>query len=151
MNAAFLREAIRLSIEKMVANEGGPFGAVIVRDGQIIGRGWNQVKSTNDPNAHAEVVAIRAAASAWGRRRLPDCTLVVTLSPCAMCPQARMPARIGRPLPGAWAPTATVTRQVAAFVPPTRARPRCGAGRMPRSARRATLAFAIAPANRSPP
>ena len=57
MNPAFLREAIRISNEKMEGNEGGPFGAVVVRDGQIIGRGWNRVTSTNDPTAHAEIVA----------------------------------------------------------------------------------------------
>jgi guanine deaminase len=63
LNPAFLREAIRLSIEKMEGNEGGPFGAVIVRNGEIVGRGWNRVTSTNDPTAHAEVVAIRDACS----------------------------------------------------------------------------------------
>lgn len=59
MNPDFLREAIRLSVEKMAGNEGGSFGAVVVQDQQIIGRGWNRVTSTNDPTAHAEVVAIR--------------------------------------------------------------------------------------------
>lgn len=61
LNLTFLREAIRLSLEKMKANEGGPFGAVIVQDGLIVGSGWNRVTSTNDPTAHAEVVAIRDA------------------------------------------------------------------------------------------
>ena len=61
MNQDFLREAIRLSLEKMEAGEGGLFGAVIVRNGEIIGRGWNRVTSTNDPTAHAEIVAIRDA------------------------------------------------------------------------------------------
>ena len=57
----FLREAIRLSKDKMEAGEGGPFGAVIVKDGKIIGRGWNRVTSSNDPTAHAEIMAIRDA------------------------------------------------------------------------------------------
>ncbi|MFO0866563.1 MAG: nucleoside deaminase [Gemmataceae bacterium] len=61
MNLGFLREAIRLSVEKMEANEGGPFGAVVVRNGEIVGRGWNRVH--DDPTAHAEVVAIRDACS----------------------------------------------------------------------------------------
>ena len=61
MNPDFLSEAIRLSIEAMQDDEGGPFGAVVVREGQIVGRGWNRVTSTNDPTAHAEVVAIRQA------------------------------------------------------------------------------------------
>ena len=59
MNPEFLREAIRLSTEKMEAGEGGPFGAVVARNGKIVGRGWNRVTSSNDPTAHAEIVAIR--------------------------------------------------------------------------------------------
>ena len=66
MNPDFLREAIRLSLEKMEAGEGGPFGAVIVRNGEIVGRGWNRVTSTNDPTAHAEIVAIRDACGRLG-------------------------------------------------------------------------------------
>ena len=66
----FLREAIRLSIEKMQAGEGGPFGALVVRGGRVVGRGWNQVTSTNDPTAHAEIVAIRAACGALGKFQL---------------------------------------------------------------------------------
>lgn len=82
---AFLREAIRLSIEKMEANEGGPFGAVVVRDGQIVGRGWNRVTSTNDPTAHAEVVAIRDAASALNTFSLAGCEIYCSCEPCPMC------------------------------------------------------------------
>lgn len=85
MNAAFLREAIRLSIEKMAANEGGPFGAVIVRDGQIIGRGWNRVTSTNDPTAHAEVVAIRDACSHLKNFSLAGCEIYSSCEPCPLC------------------------------------------------------------------
>src|SRR5262245_11028199 len=62
----FMRRAIALSREKSAAGEGGPFGAVVVRDGTIIGEGWNQVVGTNDPTAHAEVVAIRRACAHRG-------------------------------------------------------------------------------------
>src|SRR5579883_2935358 len=59
MKSAFMREAIRISLQKMRRNQGGPFGAVVVREGKIIGKGWNAVTSTNDPTAHAEIIAIR--------------------------------------------------------------------------------------------
>ena len=81
----FMREAIRLSIEKMQAGHGGPFGAVVVRDGQIIARGFNQVTSTNDPTCHAEVDAIRKACAALGTFQLPDCDLYTSCEPCPMC------------------------------------------------------------------
>jgi len=96
MNLDFLREAIRFSIEKMEANAGGPFGAVVVRNGEIVGRGWNQVTSTNDPTAHAEIVALRHAAQLLENYRLPECELYVTLEPCAMCAMALMHARFKR-------------------------------------------------------
>ncbi len=85
MNPVFLREAIRLSLEKMEANEGGPFGAVIVRDQQIIGRGWNRVTSTNDPTAHAEVVAIRDACSLLKTFSLAGCEIYSSCEPCPLC------------------------------------------------------------------
>ncbi|MBC6989191.1 nucleoside deaminase [Hymenobacter sp. BT491] len=81
----FMREAIRLSIEKMQAGFGGPFGAVVVRDGQIIARGFNQVTSTNDPTCHAEVDAIRKACAALGTFQLNDCDLYTSCEPCPMC------------------------------------------------------------------
>jgi tRNA(Arg) A34 adenosine deaminase TadA len=81
----FMREAIRLSIEKMQAGHGGPFGAVIVKDGQIIARGFNQVTSTNDPTCHAEVDAIRKACAALGTFQLQDCDLYTSCEPCPMC------------------------------------------------------------------
>ncbi|MGI6418688.1 MAG: nucleoside deaminase [Thermoguttaceae bacterium] len=92
----FLREAIRLSIEKMQAGEGGPFGALVVRGGRVVGRGWNQVTSTNDPTAHAEIVAIRAACSALGTFQLSGCTLYTSCEPCPMCLAATYWARIER-------------------------------------------------------
>jgi len=81
----FMREAIRLSIEKMQAGYGGPFGAVIVKDGQIIARGFNQVTSTNDPTCHAEVDAIRKACTALGTHQLEGCDLYTSCEPCPMC------------------------------------------------------------------
>lgn len=80
-----MREAIRLSRQKMRANQGGPFGAIIVRDGKIVGRGWNQVAATNDPTAHAETTAIRAACKKLKRFHLEDCELYTSCEPCPMC------------------------------------------------------------------
>jgi tRNA(Arg) A34 adenosine deaminase TadA len=91
-----MREAIRLSLEKMRAGQGGPFGAVIVRDGEIIARGWNQVTSANDPTAHAEVVAIRAACQRLGTFRLDGCEIYASCEPCPMCLSAIYWARLGR-------------------------------------------------------
>ena len=104
MDNGFLTEAIRLSVEKMQAGEGGPFGAVIVRSGEIIARGWNMVTSTNDPTAHAEVVALRDAATRVGNYRLPGATLYVTLEPCLMCVGAFMHARVATVVYGATEP-----------------------------------------------
>ena len=81
----FMREAIRLSIEKMEAGFGGPFGAVVVRNGQIIARGFNNVLTSNDPTAHAEVDAIRKACQALGTFQLSDCDLYTSCEPCPMC------------------------------------------------------------------
>lgn len=78
-------EAIRLSLAKMRENCGGPFGAVVVRNGKIVGRGWNQVTSTNDPTAHAEVTAIRAACKKLKTFQLDDCELYTSCEPCPMC------------------------------------------------------------------
>ena len=85
MENGFLAEAIRLSVEKMHAGEGGPFGAVIVRKGEIVARGWNQVVSTNDPTAHAEMVAIREACRVLGTFWLGDCEIYANCEPCPMC------------------------------------------------------------------
>ena len=96
MNSVFLREAIRLSLEKMEGNEGGPFGAVIVRDQQIIGRGWNRVTSTNDPTAHAEVVAIRDACSDLKTFSLAGCEIYSSCEPCPLCLAAIYWSRLDR-------------------------------------------------------
>ncbi len=80
-----MREAIRLSLENMRAGKGGPFGAVVVKDGNIIARGFNQVTSTNDPTAHAEVTAIREACKILGSFQLSGCELYTSCEPCPMC------------------------------------------------------------------
>ena len=80
-----MREAIRLSIEKMQAGYGGPFGAVVVRNGEIIARGYNNVTYSNDPTAHAEVDVIRKACAVLGTHQLLDCELYTSCEPCPMC------------------------------------------------------------------
>jgi tRNA(Arg) A34 adenosine deaminase TadA len=97
----FIAEAIRLAGEKMAAGEGGPFGALIVRDGAIIARGWNKVTSSNDPTAHAEIVAIRNACSTMQSFDLSGCELFVNCEPCPMCLAAAYWARLSRIVYGA--------------------------------------------------
>ncbi|QNF35864.1 nucleoside deaminase [Adhaeribacter swui] len=80
-----MREAIQLSMDTMKAGHGGPFGAVIVRNNQIIARGFNNVLATNDPTAHAEVDAIRKACAALQTFQLTDCELYTSCEPCPMC------------------------------------------------------------------
>ncbi len=89
-----LREAIRLSREKMEAGEGGPFGAVVARDGIIVGSGWNRVTSANDPTAHAEVEAIRAACANLDTFSLKGCEIYTSCEPCPMCLAAIYWARL---------------------------------------------------------
>ena len=89
-----MREAIRLSQVKMRRGRGGPFGAVVVRRGKIIARGWNRVTSTNDPTAHAEVVAIREACRKLKTFQLADCELYTSCEPCPMCLAAIYWARL---------------------------------------------------------
>jgi len=81
----FMQRAVHLALECVRANNGGPFGAVIVRDGAIVAEGWNEVASTNDPTAHAEVVAIRRACAILGTFRLSDCEIYASCEPCPMC------------------------------------------------------------------
>lgn len=92
----FLCEAIRLAADHMRAKEGGPFGAVIVYEGRVVGCGWNRVTSSNDPTAHAEVVAIREAAAALGTFQLTGCVLYASCEPCPMCLGAAYWARVDR-------------------------------------------------------
>jgi guanine deaminase len=90
----FMREAIRLADEGMQAGRGGPFGCVVVRRGEIVGRGQNRVTSANDPTAHAEVTAIRDACARLGSFSLADCELYTSCEPCPMCLAAIYWARI---------------------------------------------------------
>lgn len=95
---------MRLALEQAhIARAAGevPVGAVVVRAGEVIGAGWNQPIRRHDPTAHAEVMALRAAAQRLGNYRLPGCTLYVTLEPCAMCSGAIFHARIARVVYGA--------------------------------------------------
>lgn len=78
-----------------------PIGAVIVRDGEIVGRGWNRNISLKDPSAHAEIMAMREAGKTLGNHRLPGCSLYVTLEPCPMCAGAMIHARLARVVFGA--------------------------------------------------
>jgi tRNA(Arg) A34 adenosine deaminase TadA len=94
MKIEFMREAIRLSSQTMRANCGGPFGAVVVRKNKIVGRGWNRVTSMNDPTAHAEISAIRAACKKLKTFRLDDCELYTSCEPCPMCLAAIYWARL---------------------------------------------------------
>jgi tRNA(Arg) A34 adenosine deaminase TadA len=81
----YLRQAIQLAREGVEAGKGGPFGCIIVRDGVVVGRGCNGVTSTNDPTAHAEIVAIRDACRRLGDFQLSDCDVYTSCEPCPMC------------------------------------------------------------------
>lgn len=91
----FLQQAIELAI-RSATHQGGPFGAVIVKDGDIIGRGHNQVTETCDPSAHAEIIAIRNACKTINEYQLTECTLYTSCEPCPMCMSAIYWARIPR-------------------------------------------------------
>lgn len=90
----FMRRAIELAYAGMEGGHGGPFGAVVVRDGEVVGEGHNRVLSTNDPTAHAEVTAIRDASARLGRFDLADCEIYVNGVPCPMCMAAIYWSRI---------------------------------------------------------
>jgi guanine deaminase len=94
--AKFTLHAIALAYEGMAGGHGGPFGAVIVRQGEIVGQGHNRVLSSNDPTAHAEITAIRDASKNLGRFNLSDCEIYVNAMPCPMCMSAIFWSRIGK-------------------------------------------------------
>ncbi|KAA3638365.1 MAG: nucleoside deaminase [Proteobacteria bacterium] len=85
MQKQFMQRAIELAREGMDAGAGGPFGSVVVKDGEIIAEGYNGVTSNNDPTAHAEVMAIRAACQKLGTFQLDDCEIYTSCEPCPMC------------------------------------------------------------------
>ena len=95
MNNSFMARAIQLSIES-VDSGGGPFGAVVVKNGEIIAEGFNQVTATNDPTAHAEMIAIRKACAKLRSFELKDCELYASCEPCPMCLGAIYWARVER-------------------------------------------------------
>jgi tRNA(Arg) A34 adenosine deaminase TadA len=95
-HSRWMQEALDMALAGVAAGKGGPFGAVIVRGDQIVGRGCNEVTSANDPTAHAEVVAIRDACQALGSFHLAGCKLYTTCEPCPMCLAAIYWAKIER-------------------------------------------------------
>jgi tRNA(adenine34) deaminase len=112
-------EAMQAALDEARAAEAAgevPIGAVVVRDGIIVSRAQNRVLRDNDPTAHAEVVALRAAAAAIGNYRLSRCTLVATLEPCAMCAGALIHARVERLVYGAADPKAGAAGSVLSVV-----------------------------------
>jgi tRNA(adenine34) deaminase len=100
-NDSFFMELALQQARKAAAVGEVPVGALVVREGQVIATGFNQPIGTHDPSAHAEIMAMRAAAAALGNYRLPGCELYVTLEPCAMCAGAMMHARLARVVFGA--------------------------------------------------
>src|SRR5467141_1807893 len=96
MNNLFMARAIQLAVENVRSGQGGPFGAVIVNDGNIVAEGANQVTATNDPTAHAEVLAIRQACRKLGLFELKGCELYTSCEPCPMCLGAIYWARLRR-------------------------------------------------------
>ncbi len=84
-NVQFMKRAIELARESVAVNAGGPFGSVIVKNGRIIGEGSNQVTSSNDPTAHAEIIAIREACKTIGSFQLDGCEIYTSCEPCPMC------------------------------------------------------------------
>ena len=92
----FMREAIRLSLENVTSGNGGPFGAVIVKNGKIIATGTNEVTDSNDPSAHAEIVAIRNACKSLNSFKLDNCEIYCSCEPCPMCLGAIYWARLAK-------------------------------------------------------
>ncbi|WP_440779003.1 tRNA adenosine(34) deaminase TadA [Pseudomonas syringae] len=110
----FMREALALAAQGALLGE-VPVGAVVVHNGEIIGRGYNCPISGSDPSAHAEMVAIRDAARALGNYRLPGSTLYVTLEPCSMCAGLIVHSRVARVVYGALEPKAGIVQSQGQF------------------------------------
>ena len=107
MNNPHMTRAIQLAVENVCSGQGGPFGAVVVKDGNLIAEGANRVTMTNDPTAHAEVLAIREACRKLGIFELKDCELYTSCEPCPMCLGAIYWTRLSRVYFGSLAADAT--------------------------------------------
>ncbi|MGH9539051.1 MAG: nucleoside deaminase [Terriglobales bacterium] len=107
MNSPFMARAIELAIENVRSGLGGPFGAVVVKDGNILAEGANRVTATNDPTAHAEVLAIRQACQKLALFELKDCELYTSCEPCPMCLGAIYWTRLARVYYGSYAADAS--------------------------------------------
>jgi len=107
MNNPFMARAIELAIENVRSGQGGPFGAVVVKDGNILAEGANRVTATNDPTAHAEVLAIRQACQKLALFELKDCELYTSCEPCPMCLGAIYWTRLARVYYGSYAADAS--------------------------------------------
>ena len=103
-DAAFMQRALELAVHARDADGEVPVGALLVREGAIVGEGWNRNITLNDPSAHAEIGALRDAGQRLGNHRIPHSTLYVTLEPCAMCAMALVHARVARVVYGATDP-----------------------------------------------
>ena len=112
----FMQHALQLALRAWEEGE-VPVGALLVRDGEVIGEGWNRPIGNHDPTAHAEIQALRAAGNAMGNYRLPGTTLYVTLEPCAMCAGAIVHARVARVVFGATDPRAGAAGSVFDLLP----------------------------------
>jgi tRNA(adenine34) deaminase len=126
MNESFMREALLLATQAAACDE-VPVGAVVVCDGMIVGRGYNQPISRKDPSAHAEIMALRDAAARLGNYRLTGCSLYVTLDPCVMCVGAIIHARIARVVFGAADPKTGAAGSVIDLFAETRLNHHCEA------------------------
>lgn len=113
VDAVFMARALALAEQGAAAGE-VPVGALVVREGEVLGEGWNQPIGASDPTAHAEIIALRAAASRVGNYRLTGATLYVTIEPCTMCVGALVHARIARLVYGAQEPRAGAVRSALA-------------------------------------
>lgn len=120
----YMKEAIA-EAKKATANGDAPIGAVIVRDGEIVGRGYNRVEESNDSTAHAELIAIKEAIAHTGYKHLLDCALYVTLEPCSMCSGAIVLARIPRIVYGAEDPKAGASGSLYTITEDARLNHRC--------------------------
>lgn len=120
----YMRLALR-EAEKAYERQEVPIGAVIVHENKVIGKGYNQIEMLQDPTAHAEMIAITAAVSSLGSRRLLDCTLYVTIEPCCMCAGAIVLARIPRLVFGAADPKAGACTSLYSITEDSRLNHRC--------------------------